>query len=126
MVLLEHTLPSGNTHFDWMFERPGIAEGPLISFRLSERPDLATPARPFRSERIGDHRRSYLDYQGPVSANRGGVRRVASGIILSLDETPTSLRLTLRWDGRPESRWLATLIPADSALDPVWEWSQES
>jgi hypothetical protein len=134
MVLLEHTLPSGSTHYDWMFEHPDVAGGPLISFRLSDRPDLAARGHRIRSERLGDHRRAYLDYEGPLSANRGSVKRLAHGLLLSLAETPTSLRLTLRWDQAPVARWLATPVssdphaepPPDPHTDPVWDWSRDS
>lgn len=35
----------------------------------------ATPAR-----RLPDHRREYLNYEGPVSGGRGSVRRVEGGL----------------------------------------------
>ena|SRR5690242_6473974 len=60
-------------HFDCMFETsPG---SDLLSFRspiwpLAMGTELAS---------LGDHRRAYLDYEGPVSNNRGHVRRVLSG-----------------------------------------------
>ncbi len=118
--------------------RPGIADGPLISFRLAERPDLAARGQRIRSERIGDHRRAYLEYEGPISANRGSVKRLAHGLLLSLAETPTSLRLILRWDQASEAVWLATPVSSDPHADPraelppgphanpVWDWSRES
>jgi len=36
--------------------------------------------RPTILARIGDHRASYLEYEGPLSDARGHVKRVASGI----------------------------------------------
>jgi hypothetical protein len=57
-----------------MFERnPDDALGTV---RCSDWP----PAAGTTIERIADHRRSYLDYEGPVSGNRGQVIRVESGV----------------------------------------------
>jgi hypothetical protein len=75
-VLLEHVLPDGSAHFDWMIQRPeGIG---LISFRVAGRIDLPG-VEGFNAQRLPDHRDAYLDYQGPVSAGRGRVARVAVG-----------------------------------------------
>ncbi len=60
-------------HFDLMFETsPG---SPLATWR--------SPAWPLRADTpltpLPDHRAEYLTYEGPVSGNRGHVRRVAAG-----------------------------------------------
>ena len=71
-VILHHQgIP--DPHYDLMFERePG---GPLLTLRSPSWPILKpTPVEP-----LPDHRRDYLDYEGPVSNNRGDVRRVQSG-----------------------------------------------
>ena len=71
-VILRHDgIP--DPHYDLMFERePG---GPLLTLRSPNWPILnPTPVEP-----LPDHRRDYLDYEGPVSNNRGDVRRVQSG-----------------------------------------------
>lgn len=75
-VLLHHRLPDGCAHFDWLIERDRL--GPLLSFRVSVRLDQPR-AGPFHARRIPDHRREYLEYQGPVSHDRGEVVRVAEG-----------------------------------------------
>ena len=60
-------------HFDVMWESsPGSA---LTTVRAREWPVAGDAPL----ERLPDHRRHYLDYEGPVSGNRGHVRRVASG-----------------------------------------------
>lgn len=60
-------------HFDLLFESaPGSA---LMAWRSPVWPIV----EPTRVERIADHRREYLDYEGPLSGNRGEVRRVAGG-----------------------------------------------
>ena len=71
-AVLHHTdVP--DPHFDLMFETaPGST---LLTWRSAE--------WPIRSRaivtRIPDHRRDYLDYDGPVSDDRGQVARVISG-----------------------------------------------
>lgn len=92
-VLLLHELSDGDSHYDWLIdphephegggeggEAPGgdPDERVLIAFRLSERIDLALPRR-FEGERMADHRRLYLAYEGPLSGGRGQVRRLATG-----------------------------------------------
>jgi hypothetical protein len=69
-VILEHDHPQ--LHWDLMLE---FGEA-LRTWRLAEPPE---PGRTVAAEAIGDHRRLYLDYEGPVSGNRGQVRRWDSG-----------------------------------------------
>jgi hypothetical protein len=58
-------------HFDLMFEM-GAA---LATWRSTDWP-VQSPAI---VDRLPDHRRDYLDYEGPVSDDRGQVARVISG-----------------------------------------------
>jgi hypothetical protein len=58
-------------HFDLMLETN--AHAPLHTWRLD-----AFPV-PGRIILLPDHRREYLTYEGPVSHNRGHVRRVSAG-----------------------------------------------
>ena len=69
-VILEHGYPT--LHWDLMLE---VGER-LRTWRLAEPPasDFTTTA-----EAIADHRASYLDFEGPVSGNRGTVRRWDAG-----------------------------------------------
>ncbi|MEO9592499.1 hypothetical protein [Rhodopirellula bahusiensis] len=87
-VVLHHRVPSlsaqdpsaGGTvsrgdHFDWMFEVPG--DGELWTFATPVI-DLE-PTEQIPMKRLPDHRRRYLDYEGPISNNRGNVTRIACG-----------------------------------------------
>ena len=78
-VVLFHRLPPSAgraSHWDWMIEE-GDA---LATWALVQWPDgRGVPAR-----RLADHRRHYLTYEGPVSGNRGTVRRVLAGLALPL------------------------------------------
>lgn len=96
-MLLLHEMPDGSRHYDWMIERADGAgdadEQVLMTFRL-DRP-LEAGVEGFWGERIGDHRRAYLTYEGPVSGGRGVVSRVLAGTCEILEETGTQVRVDL-------------------------------
>jgi hypothetical protein len=66
----------------------------LQTWRLSAPP---SPAVAVAAERSPDHRRFYLDYEGPVSGNRGHVTRHDSGIFAW--EVVAEERVVLRLEG---------------------------
>lgn len=93
-VLLLHVLPDGTSHFDWMIQP--AADAPLLTFRVATLFDPANPAQiEFLAESLPDHRAIYLDYEGPISANRGHVRRLWRTPAQIIAHTPDQLILTL-------------------------------
>ncbi len=74
-MLLRNDLPDGSQHFDWLLARNDTQ--PLLTFRLEC--DISLDDRPFEGERLTDHRRVYLAYEGPITGDRGSVTRVAQG-----------------------------------------------
>lgn len=66
-VILEHDFPV--LHWDFMLESKGV----LLTWRLPHPPH--SEGIEMTAEAIGDHRSAYLDYEGPVSGNRGKVTR---------------------------------------------------
>jgi hypothetical protein len=90
VVLLLHE-GHGVTHVDLLIERD---DGPLMTFRapvgLSVLLEDGQDAK-FDAERLPEHRRVYLDYEGPVSNNRGSVRRIATLALRSFSESPTGV-----------------------------------
>lgn len=115
-VLLKHTLSDGDSHFDWLLEDPSDPHGPLISFRLDA--DLIwPPIGPFDALRIQPHRRTYLDYQGPVSGNRGHVVRIVAGES-PIVSSPQSIRIGL-------SSGMLVGIEAEPGT-PRWRFDLES
>ncbi len=88
-VLLRHDVPSGdaregsggqgaNWHYDWMIEEEGNER--LVCFRVMVRVDELGQGARFEGERLADHRREYLEYEGEISGGRGRVTRVAEGV----------------------------------------------
>lgn len=80
MVLLEHVLPTGERHFDWLLERPGVPDGLLLAFRVFARVDEGAATggcgERYPAERMKDHRRVYLEFEGELT---GGEER--SGVL---------------------------------------------
>lgn len=87
-VLLRHDVPSGDAregsggqgaswHYDWMIEEEGNER--LVCFRVMVRVDELDRGARFEGERLADHRREYLEFEGEISGGRGRVKRVAAG-----------------------------------------------
>lgn len=95
-VLLRHTLPDGTSHHDWMLERCDHSHAGLLTFRLADgvRPTDGG-VRSFGAEYLPPHRREYLEYEGPVSGDRGWVQRVDSGLCEVVDAPLEGVRITL-------------------------------
>ena len=83
-VLLEHdaagpAIPGSSAvcarHCDLLVEFPDQER--LPTWRLADNP--LTEAAPISAERIGDHRRLYLEFEGQISGGRGVVRRLDRG-----------------------------------------------
>ena len=79
-VVLEHDHPA--LHWDLMLEASGV----LQTWRLDQPPDAGSGS--IDATEVSDHRVAYLDYEGPVSGNRGRVRRWDAG---DFDEAAESL-----------------------------------
>ena len=73
-VILHHTIGESE-HWDLMVEQ----EETLATWRLAANP--LAGRFPIAAERIGDHRKAYLEYEGPLSGDRGEVRRVDAGYL---------------------------------------------
>jgi len=103
-VLLYHRCPSGfgkPSHWDLMLERDGV----LLTWSVAELPAewrtesgsglTAAAEELIAAQKLPDHRLAYLEYEGPLSDNRGAVARHDEGDYEVLEESPTSLRLEL-------------------------------
>ena len=86
-VVLEHDWDG--VHWDLMLERGEIlrtwaVDAPIV-------PGVELPARA-----LADHRRLYLEYEGPISGARGTVRRVDEGGYEALHWAPDRVVVRLR------------------------------
>lgn len=97
-VLLWHALPNGTGHIDWLIARHAD-QGDLVSFRLAQPLHDLPSGECVAATHIGDHRRRYLDYQGPISGNRGHVTQLTRGRVVSCECSDT-LAMHVQWPGR--------------------------
>jgi hypothetical protein len=111
-VVLRHDPPNENTravHWDFMIET-GAA---LRTWALDAEP---AAGKTIRAKSLADHRLVYLDYEGPISGDRGTVSKWDSGSFEILAETPTELQLRLSG-----GRWTGTVkISQDAADSQRW------
>jgi hypothetical protein len=87
-VVLHHT-GIENPHYDLMLELSPGSE--LATWRLPHWPPL--PGDAFTP--LADHRRAYLEYEGPISANRGQVTRIAAGTVEIIRSVTDQLTVSL-------------------------------
>jgi hypothetical protein len=111
-VVLEHDHPV--LHWDLMLE----AGDALDTWRLAETPRAGAQCNAVRIDR---HRLDYLHYEGPVSGNRGQVRRWDAGDFDWLQQADNLVevrlsggRLTGVWrlEWQAGDTWQLTFVPA--------------
>ncbi|MBM3995075.1 MAG: hypothetical protein FJ303_13115 [Planctomycetes bacterium] len=83
-VILEHDHPF--LHWDFMLE----SVDRLQTWRLVRPPE--TIGDVIEATALGDHRIAYLTYEGPVSGNRGIVRRWDAGTFAECDDSSATCR----------------------------------
>ncbi|HBP22138.1 MAG TPA: hypothetical protein DEA08_30690 [Planctomycetes bacterium] len=91
-VVQEHQVAPGDLHYDLMIEAGEV----LVTFQLDEAPR----AEGVVGRRSFDHRRRYLDYEGPISQDRGEVRIWDRGQVEDLEGDPRASSYRLRFSGR--------------------------
>ena len=111
-VLLEHDHPV--LHWDFMLERGSV----LRTRRLDRMPGSASE---ISAEPLPDHRVAYLDYEGPVSDDRGSVQRVDRGDFELIREDGDSIEVVIRGErlrGRAvvDGQWFHW-VPVDSGTE---------
>ena len=90
-VVLRHDPPpdaAGTLHWDFMLEIGDV----LKTWALDEEPQDGAS---IRATALADHRLAYLDYEGPVSQNRGFVTRWDQGTFELLGVTDQVWRVRL-------------------------------
>jgi hypothetical protein len=105
-VVLHHS-GIDEPHFDLMFDTG--PEGPLATWRSPIWPI----DRPTILQRLADHRREYLTFEGEVSGDRGRVDRVAEGACeAEMGGDQWTVRLgdaALVLDHQGTDQWLASI-----------------
>jgi len=89
-VVLEHKEAEGS-HYDLMID---IGEA-LATWKCLQPPEHALTS-PLSCQRIADHRRRYLDYEGPISGDRGHVRRHDQGLCAVCVKEPERWQVTFQ------------------------------
>ncbi len=113
-VVLHHETPPDAqrpSHFDLMIE----AGDALWTWAL---PDWPKPGAWLDVEPLPDHRLAYLEYEGPISGDRGRVTRHESGTcqVLVRDETRTVARV---WGSRLRGTLQIETVPEGCRL--LWQ-----
>ncbi len=90
-VVLRHEIPHSaraGVHWDLMLECDGV----LRTWALALEP---TANREITAESLPDHRLDYLEYEGPISGNRGEVRQWDQGQYEMQSDTENEIRLAI-------------------------------
>lgn len=93
-AILHHEMPTDRgrpTHWDFLLESGDV----LRAWALDAEPGVG---RTIAARPLVDHRKAYLDYEGPVSDDRGRVTQWDAGTYRLANETGRQLVVTL--DGR--------------------------
>lgn len=112
-VVLTHNHPF--EHWDFMLE----AGRTLRTWRLLQPADADGPVE---AEPLPDHRIDYLNYEGPVSRDRGEVRRWDRGQYTILSDLPD--RIEVRLHGRKLDG--VYVLEVANAAENRWTFSQKS
>jgi hypothetical protein len=121
-VQLQHTLPDGTAHIDWMIAADPSEQADLITFRCPGRIDELAAGTSLALQRIQDHRRTYLGYEGPIDGGRGSVCQVGKGQVTAWSGDQSRWRLSVAWEtGSCQELWVEHLdgsgwkVQSDSA-----------
>lgn len=111
-VILTHDHPE--LHWDLMLEDGDS----LLTWRLEDR---LAEMQPIIAIPLPNHRLRYLDYEGPVSQNRGQVSQWDSGVFDWMLKTAEKLQIRVQGN-----RFSGTLILKKQETDDMWTASYSS
>lgn len=113
-VILRHELPPSEPrppHWDLMLESGAM----LRTWALAELPQAG---RTIAAESLPDHRRDYLDYEGPISRGRGTVVQWDAGACeWTVQESD---RVTVAVEGRRLRGWICLCATATGSWELVY------
>lgn len=113
-ALLSHDHPF--PHWDFLLETGEH----LTTWRLLSLPNSQGAAQTISAERLPDHRKMYLDYEGPVSGNRGQVQRVDRGAYILIEQTETYWQLRIEGEMLQGFATLAVEGSGERDSNAVW------
>lgn len=113
-ALLSHDHPF--PHWDFLLETGEH----LTTWRLLSLPNSQGVAQTISAERLPDHRKMYLDYEGPVSGNRGQVQRVDRGAYILIEQTETYWQLRIEGEMLQGFATLAVEGSGERDSNAVW------
>ncbi|MBN1555412.1 MAG: hypothetical protein JXA11_11760 [Phycisphaerae bacterium] len=89
-VILHHTMDQ-REHWDFLLEESDA----LATWQCPADPTTLSPGQSIPCRKLPDHRMAYLHYEGPVSRDRGCVRRAQHGDyqVLQTDESHRQILL---------------------------------
>ena len=96
-VQLRHEEPGGGSHIDWMLSRD--ENSLLVTIKLKERLEVLEEGSQLIGTFLGNHRRRYLTYEGPLSDERGMVSRLTTGRLLEWVCNGDNWWITVKWGG---------------------------
>ncbi len=123
-ALLRHELPDAESakqvgrpsHWDLLLERDAGCWTWALEHLPAGLRGMADPAT-VMARRLPDHRKLYLDYEGPVSGERGFVRRELDGECEWMEQEDFRIRLRLKFVDDEVQVLLAHLH------DDIWQLS---
>jgi hypothetical protein len=117
-VLLEHDHPT--LHWDFMLESGEV----LLTWRLDQIPgtadNVASGTVEIAAQALPDHRKDYLDYEGPVSRDRGSVIRIDRGSYELLASSASEMIVRLNGDRVCGEARLLQVSPQGSPDESTW------
>lgn len=101
----------------WAFEENVLLKFASLVLAQDEQANDSTPDVTSNATKVDDHRHAYLDYEGPISQDRGTVSRVCSGTCEWLERTDLRCQFKLNYDSvvclvtleKRIDRWVAEL-----------------
>lgn len=111
-------------HYDLMLSPPGA--GQLWTWAIPINPVLQELPFECQAERLADHRRIYLDYQGSISDDRGHVQQAAKGTFEVIVWSEQQIEVRLRLDEAAEHKdsFLISLTRQRSTWRLSWSASE--
>lgn len=91
-TVLHHALPATaqrSSHWDFLMEHPSLDAEKVLCFEALT--PVSSWTAPTKLNRLPNHRKMYLTYEGPISEGRGHVTQVASGALTWLPSSQGSL-----------------------------------